>query len=209
MYSVCKLDHATVDPFTVNYTCASHFFTSENALQNKNVPLIASLSLSLFKSCPESGEEHAYAHARTMNYCVILIAARYILFHTSLSLSLHIFLVRSGWKKELRIVAYRLATRTFAQRNQQERLGRGLDGKGKRLDLRGGQTRQERDDEIRLPAAHLSDNQFLLIYKIYIRSIESSRIESALVRPLLLLFLPFIVQSYFLARRLVHLSRDP
>lgn len=72
-----------------------------------------------------------------------------------------------------------------------------------------GQTRQERDDEIRLPAAHLSDNQFLLIYKIYIRSIESSRIESALVRPLLLLFLPFIVQSYFLARRLVHLSRDP
>ena len=65
MYSVCKLDHATVDPFTVNYTCASHFFTSENALQNKNVPLIASLSLSLFKSCPESGEEHAYAQART------------------------------------------------------------------------------------------------------------------------------------------------
>ena len=65
MYSVCKLDHATVDPFTANYTCASHFFTSENALQNKNVPLIASLSLSLFKSCPESGEEHAYAQART------------------------------------------------------------------------------------------------------------------------------------------------
>lgn len=89
MYSVCKLDHATVDPFTVNYTCASHFFTSENALQNKNVPLIASLSLSLSLNRVQNRAKntHTHKHARTMNYCVILIAARYILFHTSLSLT--------------------------------------------------------------------------------------------------------------------------
>lgn len=89
MYSVCKLDHATVDPFTANYTCASHFFTSENALQNKNVPLIASLSLSLSLNRVQNRAKntHTHKHARTMNYCVILIAARYILFHTSLSLT--------------------------------------------------------------------------------------------------------------------------
>lgn len=208
MYSVCKLDHATVDPFTVNYTCASHFFTSENALQNKNVPLIASLSLSLFKSCPESGEEHAYAHARTMNYCVILIAARYILFHTSLSLTPY-FSRPIGLKKGTANRCLSTGHANICAKKPAGETWEGFRWERETARSKGGQTRQERDDEIRLPAAHLSDNQFLLIYKIYIRSIESSRIESALVRPLLLLFLPFIVQSYFLARRLVHLSRDP
>lgn len=72
-----------------------------------------------------------------MNYYIMLIAAGHtILFHAKapillpFSLTPFLPLIRRAEKKELQIVAYRLATRTFAQRNQQERLG----GGGKRLD---------------------------------------------------------------------------
>lgn len=162
MADVQRVQAGSRNRILLQWTTLAHpIFTSENALQNKNVPLIATcLSLSLSINRVQNRAKNTHAHTRTMNYYIILIAARYILFHTSFSFSLshsRFFssIVRSGWKKELQIVAYRLATRTFAQRNQQERLGR---RGGERLDLTTGG--RDRNEMTRLSAARLSDNQF-------------------------------------------------
>lgn len=162
MADVQRVQAGSRNRILLQWTTLAHpIFTSENALQNKNVPLIATcLSLSLYKSCPESGEKHTCTHA---HYELLHNLNRskihpfpYIFLFLSLSHSRFFSsIVRSGWKKELQIVAYRLATRTFAQRNQQERLGR---RGGERLDLTTGG--RDRNEMTRLSAARLSDNQF-------------------------------------------------
>lgn len=140
----------------MNYTCASHFYR-ENAFQNKNVPLIACLSLS--KSYPESGEKHTCAHTHThthaMNYYIILIAARYILFpYISLSHSLTPYFSHPSSDRAEKRNCKSLPIDWPRERLRKETSRRDL-AVGAREGARSNRgQRQERDDEIRLPAAH-------------------------------------------------------
>lgn len=153
-----------------------------------------------------------------MNYYIILIAARYILFpYISLSLthSLHIFLIHRpiGLKKG---TANRCLSTGHANVCAKKPAGETWPwGQGRGLDLTGGRDRNEMTRFDYQPLT-LSDNQYFAYFNIQdIHSLDrfnrGYRIESnRLLFSFFLLFSPFVVQSCLPARRrrLVH-PRDP
>lgn len=140
----------------MNYTCASHFYR-ENAFQNKNVPLIACLSLS--KSYPESGEKHTHAHIHTHT--------RYELLYNLNRSKIHPFSIHLSLSHSLTPYFSHPSSDRAEKRNckslpidwPRERLRKETSRRDLAVGAREGARsnrgqRQERDDEIRLPAAH-------------------------------------------------------
>lgn len=151
MADVQRVQAGSRNRILLQWTTLAHpIFTSENALQNKNVPLIATcLSLSLYKSCPESGEKHTCTHAHyellhNLNRSKIHPFPYIFLF---LSLSLQIFLIHRpiGLKKG---TANRCLSTGHANVCAKKPAGETWpEGRGEARSNDRGQ-RQERDDEI-------------------------------------------------------------